>query len=74
MRQRPTHGMQSSDLLDEIHEAQAVLRAAWQTYPELPEVTGPLALLRTKLENIEQAAQTVNGMVSPAIRSRKRGA
>lgn len=48
---------QNDELLVEIHEAQATLRAAWQTYPEMPEVTGVLALLRTKIENIEKLAK-----------------
>ena len=47
----------NDELLVEIHEAQATLRAAWQTYPEMPEVTGVLALLRTKIENIEKLAK-----------------
>ncbi|HNV25257.1 MAG TPA: hypothetical protein PKI21_03275 [Nitrospira sp.] len=50
------HRSQNDDLLSEIREAQAVLRAAWQTYPDMPEVTGVLGLLRTKLEHIEQQA------------------
>ncbi len=51
------HRPQDEHLLSEIHETQAVLRAAWQTYPEMPEVTGVLALIRTKLEHIEKAAK-----------------
>jgi len=50
---------QHDDLLSEIREAQAVLRAAWQTYPDMPEVTGVLGLLRTKLDHIEQQAIVV---------------
>ncbi len=57
MSQR-TSRFPNGDLLAEIYEAQAVLRAAWQTYPDMPEVTGVLGLLRTKLEKIENAAQT----------------
>lgn len=54
MSPRTNHRLQNDDLLDEICEAQAVLRAAWQTYPDMPEVTGVLGLLQTKLENIER--------------------
>lgn len=57
---------QHDDLLSEIREAQAVLRAAWQTYPDMPEVTGVLGLLRTKLDHIEQQALVVNRKPSPA--------
>jgi len=56
MNPRTVQPSSDNDLLSEIREAQAVLRAAWQTYPDMPEVTGVLGLLQTKLDHIEQQA------------------
>ncbi len=72
MNLRTTCSSQNDDLLTEIHEAQAVLRTAWRTYPEIPELTGVLCLLRTKLEQIEKAAHLGQPHL-PAIGHRKRG-